>query len=234
MTAGRNESGKLEEDRTLLSALESQKPSEDDSAFRFFASHRNLRIDEVNGTSVMYTVDDTLEYYDEEELERLLENSDGWAAICYDESFLQSVRALLLEKRGILRVCASFRLSDMSLVSPLKGEWRVPESVPNPHIYSFACSGANAQYYARYAKSGDWDLAVEQSISAAKNWNVGDSTVGRNLFSWLESNDLIPCIYVGDGSRLDGYTEGLRLVSFDEFKKLVSEAKARESEGTNG
>ena len=221
--------GQLEQYTTLLNSLENQEPNKDNSVFSFFNSHKNTSVISVVGDTIKYGVDDTLEFYDEDEAKKLLDNRNGWAVRNFSESLLKYIKAILLEKRGILRVSATFMLTNMSIVSPRKGEYPVNDSMPNPHIYFHACSGGNGQYYSKYAKSGDWDLGVEQSISATKNWSVGDSTVGNEMFRWIGNNETVPCIYVSDGSPIERVTDDMKLVTFAEFKKIVDGAKAREA-----
>ena len=221
--------------RTILNALESKPDDISDEVYKFFESHKNIHVDSVDDSStiIRYTVTDTLEYYDEDELERLFSNTNGWAYRGY-ESHLKYLRALFLEKRGIVRVSASFKLTNMSLVAPLKGEFNASDAMPNMHIYAFGCSGGNGQYYTKYAKSGDWDLGVEQSISATKNWNIGDSAVGRQMFSWLvDPSGTTPCIYVSDGSPIDTVTDGMALISYEEFRKLIDTQAEKKNEVTN-
>jgi hypothetical protein len=222
----------LTENSNLLAALESQEPGSDDEVISFFESHKNLSVVTVDSVGIRYAVDDTLEFYDEDEAKRLFDNKNSWIRYnCYEE-YINRLRELFIEKRGIIRVGAVFQLASMSLVQPLRNYSVENNSMPNPHVYFYGCSGGNDAYYSQYAKSGEWELAIEQSIAAAKNWSVGDSTVGDRMFRWIREHSNTPFIYVSDGSPVDQVTPDMRLVSFKEFVQIVAEAKSRESENT--
>ena len=212
-----------------LQGLENMEPKSDDSFFQFFRQHNNIRIERISGMTLSYGVTDTLEFYDEEEARILFENKKSWAHN-YDEDYLTILKTIFVDKRGIFRVSADFSLGDMKMVNSIKGQYPEEESMPNPHIYNYACNGANGQYYSKYAQTGDWDLAIEQSISATKNWSVGDSTVGKKMFAWIRDYDDVKCIYVTDGSPMEGVTDDCKLISFREYKELIAKKLRQEAE----
>ena len=203
-----------------LQGLEMMEPKGDDEFFQFFRQHNNVRIERIDGMKMYYGVTDTLEYYDEEEVKILFENKSSWVH-SYDSDYISVLKTIFVDKRGIFRVSADFSLSDMKMVESIRGQYPEEDSMPNPHIYNFACDGANGQYYPKYAKSGDWDLSIEQSISATKNWSVGDSAVGRKMFSWIRDYDDVSCIYVTDGSPMDGVTPDCKLISSANTETLL-------------
>lgn len=213
----------------VLQGLEKMEPKSDDSFFQFFRQHNNIRIERISGMTLYYGVTDTLEFYDEEEARILFENKNSWAH-SYNEDYLTILKTIFVDKRGIFRVSADFSLGDMKMVSSIKGQYPEEESMPNPHIYNYACNGANGQYYSKYAKTGDWDLAIEQSISATKNWSVGDSAVGKRMFSWIRDYDDVKCIYATDGSPMEGVTDDCKLISFREYKELIANKLRQEAE----
>lgn len=50
---------------------------------------------------------------------------------------------------------------------------------------------------------GNWDMAIEQTITASKNLNFGDSTVVSRMMQRLyENRDIIRCIILDDGREL--------------------------------
>lgn len=220
-------------EKRVLSALEMYQPSDDDEFLTFFQEHKNLTVSSVVGETIYYNVVDTLEFYDEDEARDLFENKGSWAYMHPSKLVSNALKTIFVENRGIIRVCASFSLSGNNLVSPIRDRWEETSCMPNPHIYFFACSGANDTYYSQYAKQGEWALAIEQSISATKNWSVGDSVVGREMFKWFtDMIDEAPCIYVTDGSPIHRVTDECRLVTLREYIKIVADKKASESEET--
>ena len=235
----RNAYSQLDDNKTILKGLEMLDPQKDDEVFEFFETHKNVSVESRSGSDLVYSVTDTLEFFDKAELKTILENEYSWAREFRDQD-IKWIKTLLLEERGIVRVNAAFNLKNMSLVSPRRGDWRERDAMPNPHIYYHACSGGNDQYYSEYAKKGEWQLAIEQSISATKNWAPGDSTVSKELFRWLIENENVKCVFVTDGSPLEEVTPDCKLVTIGEYKNIVKKkiedekAQKESEEATNG
>lgn len=217
----------LEEKTILLASLEATTAKSSDEVINFFNTHKQCSITNVSNDVLQYGVTDTLEYYDVDEAEKLFNNTHSWVWDSFTADDIRYLKALFCESRGICKVSAHFTLSAMRYVTPQSGSYPDSTTMPNPHIYFYGCSGGNDAYYDQYANSGDWDLAIEQSISATKNWSVGDSTVGRRMMSWIIKST-VPFIYVSDGSPVSSI-DGLRRVTWKEFKKLVDE-KGKEKE----
>lgn len=213
-------------------ALAAGDKKSDDKFIEFFQSHKNLRIfrvDKANGV-IHYGVKDTLEYYDVDELEANLQNENSWMHNRYDKSFLELIKWLLVEKRGIISVVAMFTLGANCLVRPERDcTFDIDDSMPNPHIYFYGCSGANDNYYRQYANEGDWELGIEQSISATKNWSVGDVTVGKSMFDYINEHDE-RFILISDGSRIEDPSQATRAVNASEFVEIVREKIKEEKE----
>lgn len=225
-----NKYRRLMEVMEIIKGLELLPPEEDGAWFDFFKQHKNVKITEVSGADIFYSVVDTLEFYDEDEVKLLLDNKTSWASEY--KAMLPMLKTIFIEKRGIFRVNACFKLLNLSLVVPVKRKQADNGGMPNPHIYNYACSGGNDQYYSQYANEGNWDLAIEQSIAATKNWAAGDAAVGRKMFDWISVNSTVPCIYVTDGSPMtNGVTTDARLVSLEEYAEIIR--KKTEQEGTN-
>lgn len=205
---------------TELAALELVPASTDTSMFDFFNSHKQLSVIDVDD-SIRFGVADTLEFYDEDGFTRVAQNENSYLS-GYSESIKKALWGIFKERRGVIRVQAVFDLSGMKLVSPRRGDTFRDDYMPNPHIYFYACSGGNDQYYEQYAESGDWDLAIEQAISATKNVNWGDSTVCERMVGWLRNYSNTPCIYVRDDFEpIDVVDPSMKVVSFSEFMQKM-------------
>lgn len=200
-----------------INALNNIDIADDTAVSDFFAKHKNLNLISMDGENIRYSVTDTLDYYSVEEAQKLLANERGWFLREFGQEFASLMYKLFVERRGIINISSVFTLSCLRYVSPLKGAWLDTQTMPNPHLYNFGCNGGNDKYYRDYAESGDWDLAIEQSISATKNWNIGDSTVGNKMFRWIQSSGDIKYIWYKDGSPMDDI-EDATLISLDEFK----------------
>ena len=203
-----------------LNALENAEPESNNAMFTFFSAHKQVHLLNVYDNSLRFGVDDTLEFYDEDEFMRLFKNTRSFL-YNYNERTRKGLKAIFADHKGVLRVTAVFDLQQFKLVYPRQGDSFVTDSMPNPHIYFYGCSGGNGQYYSQYANSGDWDLGIEQAISATKNLSWGDSTVCNRMIQWLEDSTQ-PCIYVAEGFQpIDRVTTGMMLVTFQDFLKLI-------------
>jgi hypothetical protein len=223
----------IETVKLTLNGLKNMPAKQDDYIFNFFHTHRNITVIgfDSTGESLKYGVTDTLEFYDHDELAKLFDNEDGWVRRFYSENDICYFKELLLNQRGIVKINAVFQLRDMRFVRPIRGETIDRSALPNQHIYQYGCNGGNDKYYAGYADSGDWDLGVEQSISATKNWAVGDSLVSQRMLEWIVRSST-QFIYVSDGSPIERVTPEMKLVSFNEFKTLVDN-KIKEEQSAN-
>lgn len=220
----------LEQTIFELSALESMEVKEDDAMFKFFNTHKQVHLLDVYDDKLRYGVVDTLEFYDEEEFDRLVKNTRSYI-YNYDTSVIRGLQAIFARHLGVIRVNAVFELQNFKLVSPKRDQTFVRDAMPNPHLYYHACSGGNEKYYTQYARSGDWELAIEQSIAATKNVSWGDSIVAKEMISWLKDNTSEPCIYINeDLSPVERIVPNMRMVSFKEFRAIL-EAKGVELNG---
>ena len=214
-----------------LNGLETTPPAKDDAMFQFFKKHKQVSIITSGTNALKFGVNDTLVFYDEDEFKRIFNNGDSYLGTYnYSNEVLSALWGIFGEHRGIIRTQAVFNLRSFKLVEPIRHMTFVKDSMPNPHIFYHACSGGNEVYYEQYAESGDWDLAIEQAISATKNLNWGDSTVCREMIGWLIDNSEVKCIYVNDGSLMDEVNESSRLVSFDEFVELIKKIQGDSTE----
>jgi len=184
----------------------------------------------VYDNSLRFGVDDTLEFYDEDEFMRLLGNTRSFLHN-YSDRTRKGLRAIFADHKGVLRVNAVFDLQQFKLVNPRQHDAFINDSMPNPHIHFYGCSGGNGQYYSQYANSGDWDLGIEQAISATKNLSWGDSTVCNRMIQWLEGSTQ-PCIYVAEGLQpIERVSKEMRLVSFQDFLRLIELTEGDEANG---
>lgn len=222
MTDMSNHYSTLDKMTMELTGLELMEPETDNAMFNFFKNHKNLTILDIDDSYLQFGVDDTLEFYDDAEFQRIASRPTTYIGR-RSEEFRSVLHSLFIERRGIIRVNAVFNLKNFKLIEPQQNRTFIDNAMPNPHIGWFGCSGGNGSYYAQYAKSGDWDLAIEQAISATKNLNWGDSIVASHMLDWMESNRHSRYIYVSDGSPIEKVTNDMKLVSLDEFIKIINE-----------
>lgn len=208
----------LEENIVIINALENNTEDENNAVFEFFASHRNLSVESVSNETLNYVVDEMIEFFDENEAKANYENPGSYVhRLCDGDDGASAVyKALFVDRLGTLHAKAKCQLSGMRSVRTMSGTSGFGKDIiPHPHIARFACDGTNRDYYNEFAKKGDWELGIEQTIAAVKNLNMGDSTVVRWTFEWLSEHADSKCILTSLGG------DGERFVSYDEFKNLI-------------
>lgn len=210
-----------------LNALLKTSKKDDDSFREFFINHKDIDIlsTQLDGT-IEYDVTAPLQYYDEAEFRAMVENKDSVLYTSLPSHVVPILKAVFGEKLGVFQVTARFKLVALKLVSPVRRVMKNGDCAPNPHIYFHACSGGNDKYYAQYAKTGEWDLAIEQSCAATRNLNVGDLTVFQEFARWINENRQVKCVWTNpDLSKVDKITGKTELITIAEFAKRIAEKK---------
>ena len=189
--------------RVDLRGLRVVPSSSSDEIVKFFEDHKQISLLDFNtdNGTIRYGVDDTLEYYDVDLLEEIIDNDESFL-YDHEDDTVELIKAIFVENKGIIRTNSVFTLNAGGLVSPERHGSFVDDSMPQPHINFYACSGGNSTYYKQYADRGEWDMAIEQSIAATKNLNFGDSTVCEKMLEWIEDHMNTKFIYTPDLSRL--------------------------------
>lgn len=178
-----------------INTIEAQEEDEsDDTFYKFFLSHKQLEIYSIDknasvGNIIKYCVTDTIEYFDKDEFIRVYNNRSSSIGTASEE-----VREILFNvfgtNRGAFRVEAIFKLVNLSSCEPVFG-LRTGKydntHLAHPHLVYHACLGGNGSYIRQYMQSGDWDMAIEQTIAAVKNINFGDSVVIRKFVSDVQT-----------------------------------------------
>ena len=213
----------------LQDAMFAQKRGNGD-VLRFFQRHRQLSIVdtgdvvELDGRYLDYAITETIEYYNEEQFLRMFNNadspfnsraiSDETRGICY---------AIFKEHLGVVRAEAVFRLTNLSSLRPRmngRSENTASTCIIHPHIGHYGCLGGNETPINRYMKDGQWDLAIEQTIAAAKNLNMGDIAVLSSFLVDLKNaSTSIKCIIADNGVEMTPH----------EFYEYVEEAHKKAS-----
>lgn len=175
----------LDTAKTRLNAMVLLPEKNSNRMFEFFHKRDYLHVIKVFGSEIKYGVTGFLTNYDPEEFIRIM-NSDGSYLNSLSNDLKNALKAVFVDGIATFRVNAVFRIKS-GMVKSIADETS-PESegtIPNPHTYYYACNGANDMYYHQYAKTGDWDMAIDQSVAATQNINFGDVTVGRRFVNYL-------------------------------------------------
>lgn len=193
-----------------LLALRRSSGGDDDTLLQFFLSHHQLDVYKISsygggGKTLQYSIIDTIEYYDEDNFLNNYNNPKSSIGGS-NPDMRRILYGIFKEHKGVIRAEAVFKLTNLSSLTPMQYE-RTDKydatHLPHPHLVHHACLGGNKQYIDRYMMSGDWDMAIEQTIAAVKNVNMGDSTVVRDMVEDLGHRmDTCSCIVADNGQAM--------------------------------
>lgn len=193
-----------------LLALKRSSDGDDDTLLQFFLNHHQLDVYKISnydggGKSLQYSIIDTIEYYDEDNFLNNYNNRNSTIGGS-NPDMKRILYGIFKEHKGVIRVEAIFKLTNLSSLTPVKyertGKFNATH-LPHPHLYHAGCLGGNKQYIDRYMMAGDWDMAIEQSIAAVKNVNMGDAAIiGAMVRDIAEAMDTCSCIVADNGQAM--------------------------------
>ena len=217
-----------------LNALMMSKHDDNDNFAHFFETHKQLEFVSIyrgsSNSSLIFTVCDTLEYYAEDELKRMLDNQNSYLNVNGTPFALKVVKALFIDKKAKMRTRACFTMNGISSLSSTKDNANLDsynDTLRHPHLGNFDCLGANEPHIRRAMEKNDWEIALEQCIAATKNIAWGDSTVGKRFLSHIDSYRDKRCIITDDGRQLTIQQ------FYDEFVEAPEQPTATEPEAIN-
>lgn len=212
---------------TNLAALRSHSASDEGNELTsFFDSHKSISVERISQSGsneiLEYSILETLEYYDEDQFERVVKNKGSyfWNELCYND-VRKILIGIFLKHYGVIRVDCVFYLTGLSALNVkryARKESGGKPSLGHPHLVNYGCLGGNGNYITSYMKEGRWDMAIEQSISAAKNINFGDTTVVNRMMSDIYHSMDVKYIIADDGTEMSP-REFLKYIDAKEERK---------------
>lgn len=164
---------------------------EDSEIMEYFLCNNKLYLENVNGTSISFAVQDYLTYFDTEMAERAIENDHSFVyniidGNAYSGITVEDMKLLMREifvkdePRLKIRFCAAYKFDLNSNVFPMSSHafpYEFNGYMPNPHIDIYGCMGNYTQSINELLINHDYIGAIEQCIASCKSLNWGDSTV---------------------------------------------------------
>jgi hypothetical protein len=175
----------------------------------YFLCNKNLSIIRVQGAELEFVVHGYVDIYDEEALERYLDNPGSYLYKWVDEeatkeSLERFYRAVFFDRTLKLRICAAYKANMRNSITPIKAYIFPPESgsyIPNPHIQNAGCIGGYYSRFMEYMQKRDYVGAIDQAAVSARNLNFHDSGVIAKFINALLKTT-IQCIEDADGNLL--------------------------------
>ena len=217
-----------------VEALQAQKTSNSSEVYDFFAARKNIGIANVicsagSSKKLQYYVTGTLEYFDKEMFNRIYQNPSSWLA--GNPGVREILYGCFIQEKGFIQVEGVFELSNLSsitAVSHVRSGRFDKTHLPHPHICYYRCLGENSSYINEFLKSGEWGMAIDQTVAAVKNINFGDSIVcGEFVRDIANKMNICKCIIADNGVHM---TPREFLDYIREFNNQTSEAKAETTE----
>jgi hypothetical protein len=179
----------------ILTALRNTPPPTDDLLYEFFDSHKQLTVLSTNrdnyGNQLQYQITETIQFYDQDEFLSYINDTNSYFYNNdYSDELYALMKGLFGDEKGHVRARCVFKLSNFTSLVPIRNfnfndNFRI---MPHPHLDTQTCLGGNEQPILEYMAKGEWDLAIQQTIAAAKNINFGDETVVVSMMRWLENS----------------------------------------------
>lgn len=223
------ELGNLNENLIALTALAADDSG--DKFYNFFKSRGLYFIqkgsDYAGNQFIDYSIVETIENYDKDEFLRTY-NMNGSYMKDHGEDARRLMYAVFAEEKAVFRTECAFRLTNLSAIAPLGRNlsgYFEGKTLPHPHLYYHSCLGTNRNYIDKFLQRGDWDMAIDQTIQAAKNLNFGDGTVVSGLMGRM-FGDLkrVKFIILPDGTEMNPV----------EFLNFLNTEQASQGENNNG
>lgn len=219
-----------------IEALQAQKASNSSEVYDFFTARKNIGIASVvssvgSSKKLRYYVTEVLEYFDKDAFIRVYDNSSSWLA--GNPSVREILYGCFVQEKGVIQVEGVFELTNLSsitAVSNIRSGLFEETHLPHPHIYHYACLGNNSSHINEFLRSGEWGMAIDQTVSAIKNINFGDSTVCNAFVRDIAGKmDTCKCIIADNGVKM---TPKEFLAYIREFNNQANEeAKTETTEG---
>lgn len=189
-----------------LSGLIATKQSPTNEVADFFATHKQIEIYNIGEHNIDFYICDTLEWYDHDDIEAMFKNPSTYIHD-YSKKKRALLYALFVQNKAKLRVRSSFTMQNTSCLYPTSRNnfgtlSAMSDAIPHPHLGHHNCLGGNSNYIDKALSEGNWDLAIEQAISATKNINFGDITVIGEFVGDLIKFENTKCVIEDDENEI--------------------------------
>ena len=161
----------------------------------YFLCHKNLELQNVDGSSMSFVVKSTLDYFDEDLANRVITNPrsslyrDGYGDNIRNgqitaEEMKRLMTEIFINQTLRIRICAAYEFQLEGSIRALGGYEYGPEFkdyLRNPHIDRYTCLGNYERIINARLKERDYIGAIEQCTASCKSLNFGDSPVMREF-----------------------------------------------------
>lgn len=204
----------------------------------YFLCNRKLQLVRVDGTKILFVARDYLQYYDEDQAKRYINNtrSDIYSYCgtsggrITKERMKKLLWAIFVDQTLKMKFCAAYEFQLDGRVVSQRGYNFGPECddyMPNPHIYYHSCMGNYEGKVNTLLAKNDYITAIEQCVASVKSLNFGDSTVMDKFMSVITGDRTLnnKCIELPNG-RIVKPKEAIQWLEEQEAAKAAAKAEA--------
>ena len=209
----------LELNGSVEALKKAMKEKVDKAVPDFFGSHKCIDICEVNAERqyITFFITETIEYYDLDDLKRIIDNERYTWFSDQPDYIKKLIIALFINEKGKILARSEWEMRNLTTLSPRhngdithenNGYYRTycyshyQDCFPHPHLCFYNCLGGNETQITKYLQQGEWDMAIEQGISATKNLRFGDSSVCSSMCEYMQQHVDTPFILADNGTKM--------------------------------
>lgn len=198
--------------------LEAQIASGEGSSeiMNYFLANKSVHLENTDNDELTFVITGTLMNFDSSLARRALANS---GSLFYTETHgnvskedaEKFAKAIFIDKKYRIRVCAAYKLSIGSSVRGMSGYHFNSEYdlyAPNQHIQRFHCLGGYERTLNEMARDGNYVGAIDQCMASAYSLALNDPSA-RHQMNWLYDNMERMVIENADGEIMS-VTEAIR------------------------
>lgn len=162
-------------------------------------NRKEIRVDEFTQGTLFLTVITPLEFWDKDEMQRIIDNRNS-QFYSFSKLSQKVLKGLFVDEKGKLMTATSVQISNLGHLdktSNIYGGYKY--EIPQPHIMEYNCWGGFTQHRDAALQRQDLVEALDILIAANKTLTVSDSFVfGRLGLDIMGKFGNIPCIVLPD------------------------------------
>ena len=191
-----------------------ENAGEESEIMEYFLCNKKLYLESVNDNSMIFSVKDYLQYFNEDMAKTMIDNPRSYVYVpggiaCNNyikaEDMKRLMYAIFIDQTLRINFCTAYEFRFGEGVNPLSGYNFGPEMrecMPNPHIDRYRCVGDYLRIMNTCIMENNYIGALEQAVASNKSLNFGDGTVMeefmRRMYG-INGYDKNKCVELPDG-----------------------------------
>ncbi len=181
----------------------------------YFLSNKNLVLESVTDTLIIFGVKTYVEYFDEDMAEKIINNKQSYIYrpngracnnIIPEDDMEKFMRAIFIDRVLKLRFCAIYTFAlqgNVTAPSHYPYSYEFTGYMPNTHTDRYSCLGNYQRVINEYLLKNDYIGALEQCVASCSSLNLGDVPVMeefmRQIYGISQYDTSTCCIELPNG-----------------------------------